>query len=93
MKSPSKKADLHQDAVPAEYAEVDFAALIQQLGGPSEVSKGLGFPDVSSRRVYTWTLRRSVPGRYVLPLIALAKVRRIANSIEDLPRLDPFSPI
>jgi hypothetical protein len=81
------------DPVPSEFAEVDFTALINMLGGHAEVAKGLGLPEVSARRVYTWTLRRSVPGKYVLPLFVLAQARKIATKVDDLPRLDPFSPV
>ena len=82
-----------EDPVPAEFADVDFAKLIHTLGGHNEVSKGLGFADVSARRVYTWTLRQSVPGKYVIPLFALARSRGIAKKIEDLPLVSPFVPV
>ncbi len=70
---------------------IDYSALIQSLGGPKDVAKDLGMPEVGFRTVYFWWYRNSVPAQHVPAILSLAIARKVITSIEDAPRVDPFA--
>lgn len=70
---------------------VDYACLIDRLGGPAVVQKDLGMPEIGFRTVYFWHRRNSVPGAYAPALLSLAIARKVISSLEDAPRVDPFA--
>jgi hypothetical protein len=72
---------------------IDYAHLIDMMGGPEVVAGAMGAEDLKARTVYFWVRRNSVPGRYAAALIDLAIKRRVIPSIDALPRLDPFAPV
>lgn len=72
---------------------VDYSAIIAGLGGPQQVVKDLGMPEVGLRTVYFWALRNSVPGKYAPALLTLAIARNVIKDLESAPRVtvDPFA--
>ncbi len=70
---------------------VDFARLIDGLGGPKAVHAALNVPDLAMRAVIFWRKRNSVPGKYAPALLSMALSAGVISSIETAPRVDPFA--
>lgn len=72
--------------------DIDWRAVLDVIGSPAEIVKGINDKTLNPRTVRLWRHRNSVPGRYVLPVLCLWRDKQGHDFIDVsvIPENDPF---
>jgi hypothetical protein len=87
------KSKQAEDHMTINTDPVDYAHIINALGGAKALHSTLAVPDLALRAVMFWEKRNSIPGKYAPAVLSLAISRGIIKSLDDAPRINPFAPV